>query len=207
MPYRGFILLMGILTFFTLLVLLMLEVRAEAQQVEEAVIGTFSNAPSVPVVPPTGGTNLSRPLPVVGPVVTFPTMEGYPVDWATLRANRLAEVALMASTQLFFSFDSSELQEQSEAGITALAELLHNNPDVGLVVTGHTDRVGEEDYNFRLGLERAEAVRLSLYQQGIELSRVRTQSLGESAPAATLGGASPDNRRVEITTFDLFSSN
>lgn len=194
--------------FFWLVVLVLFGVtllnsaNANAQEVKEGLVGTYTSSPAPVVVSPNPTTHPFRPNTFVGPVVVFNSPEGYPVNWALLRANRLQELADQASLRIHFEFDSIEFQE--EAGLQGLANLLQKNPDVGVRVAGHTDQVGSNPYNLNLGLRRAQAVRQALLNLGVESKRIRVQSYGESLP---LYEFSPPimNRRVEVTLFDLFS--
>ena len=69
-----------------------------------------------------------------------------------------------------------------------------------VVVVGHTDSVGTDAYNMKLGDRRANAVKAYLISKGIEKSRVYSESKGEKQPIAdnktAVGRAK--NRRVEI---------
>lgn len=72
------------------------------------------------------------------------------------------------------------------------------------VVAGHTDNVGNDDYNYELGKKRAEAVgRYLITQKKLDPMRVIPVSYGESAP--TTDNSSPQgrarNRRVEILVY------
>jgi OmpA-OmpF porin, OOP family len=80
-----------------------------------------------------------------------------------------------------------------------LAELRERGaPDV--VVIGHTDRVGNEEFNDRLSLQRAERVRGELVKLGIAPGRIQTAGRGEREPLVTTRDEVPEprNRRVEI---------
>lgn len=80
-----------------------------------------------------------------------------------------------------------------------LAELRERGaPDV--VVIGHTDRVGNTQFNDRLSLQRAERVRGELIQLGIPEARIRTAGRGEREPLVATDDEVPEprNRRVEI---------
>lgn len=80
-----------------------------------------------------------------------------------------------------------------------LAELRERGaPDV--VVIGHTDRIGNEEFNDRLSLQRAERVRGELVKLGIPQARIQTAGRGEREPLVATPDevAEPRNRRVEI---------
>jgi hypothetical protein len=86
-------------------------------------------------------------------------------------------------------------------------------PKATVVLVGHTDTVGPEQYNHDLGLRRAERVRDFLTRDGaVDADRVNIQSQGETHPAAGQPPAKPDpakgvgnpkNRRVEVRVKDL----
>jgi outer membrane protein OmpA-like peptidoglycan-associated protein len=69
-----------------------------------------------------------------------------------------------------------------------------------VVVIGHTDRVGNLQYNDRLSLQRAERVRGELIRLGIPERRVRIAGRGEREPLVATDDEIPEprNRRVEI---------
>ncbi|HUO11267.1 MAG TPA: OmpA family protein, partial [Caulobacteraceae bacterium] len=70
-------------------------------------------------------------------------------------------------------------------------------------IQGHTDSTGSKAENVRLGEERAEAVRLFFYQQGVPLNRMSTISYGDASPVApnnTRAGRA-QNRRVVVVVM------
>jgi outer membrane protein OmpA-like peptidoglycan-associated protein len=82
-------------------------------------------------------------------------------------------------------------------------KLKSDNHNVYVEVQGHTDSTGPKDYNYQLGQERAEAVRLFLNRQGIALNRINTISYGPDAPVQpnnTRDGRAA-NRRVVLVVL------
>ena len=69
-----------------------------------------------------------------------------------------------------------------------------------VVTVGHTDSVGSNDYNDKLSLRRAEAVKAYLAGAGIEATRVYTEGKGETQPLADNATAEgrAKNRRVTV---------
>ncbi|MDA2914308.1 OmpA family protein, partial [Acidobacteriia bacterium AH_259_A11_L15] len=65
------------------------------------------------------------------------------------------------------------------------AEFLRNHPEVRILIEGHADEIGSEQFNQALGEQRAEAVRNLLVSLGVDPSRLRTVSLGEAQPFCT----------------------
>ncbi len=101
---------------------------------------------------------------------------------------------------VYFLEGTDEFTEQSGVEFAnILTELRDRNaPDV--LVIGHTDRVGNLQYNDRLSLQRAERVRGELVRLGIPESRIRIAGRGEREPLVATGDEIPEphNRRVEI---------
>ena len=80
-----------------------------------------------------------------------------------------------------------------------MAEFLQETGD-RILLTGHTDSDGEEDYNMELGMKRAEEYKTHLMELGVDASQIDVVSKGESEP--TVPNDSPENkqrnRRVTI---------
>ena len=78
---------------------------------------------------------------------------------------------------------------------------MKKNPSVKVEIAGHTDDVGDANFNLRLSLLRANAVRSYLVSKGIVASRMSTKGYGESRPLVSnddeIGGREI-NRRVEL---------
>lgn len=100
----------------------------------------------------------------------------------------------------FFDFDKSVVKAKYLPYIAGAAAVLNNHPDLVVEVQGHTDSVGTDEYNMKLGMRRAEAVKRVLVNNGVRSERLMTTSLGESQPIATNSTSSgrARNRRVEI---------
>lgn len=99
-----------------------------------------------------------------------------------------------------FPFDSTVLTQEAQETLRANAEFLRQNPEAKIVVEGHTDERGADEYNLALGERRAKAVRDYLTLLGIDSSRMQTVSYGSQQPAEA--GASEDayakNRRAQF---------
>lgn len=102
---------------------------------------------------------------------------------------------------IYFDFDSAELQSQSDPQIAELARLLADNESLAVVIVGHTDSIGDFDYNLGLSQRRALAVVDALVtRHGIEASRLTPAGAGMVAPVSTnrTDEGRAANRRVEI---------
>ena len=102
---------------------------------------------------------------------------------------------------VYFDFDRSEIRPDSEPVLQEAATILRANPDVSLVIVeGHTDSQGTDEYNRDLSLRRAEAVFRFLVNAGVAPEVLQTQGYGESAPVASNENEEgrAQNRRVEL---------
>ena len=121
-------------------------------------------------------------------------------------AGKLAEGKFVYSLVLSddaakFPVNKYELSDEAKQALNAFAERLKSeNRNVYLEIQGHTDSTGSQDYNVKLGAERAEAVRRYLNKQGVALNRMSTISYGAAEPVEsnkTKEGRSK-NRRVVV---------
>jgi outer membrane protein OmpA-like peptidoglycan-associated protein len=99
-----------------------------------------------------------------------------------------------------FDFDVRKLNTLGKARTRQLAKLLGDQAAVKVVLQGHTDYLGSDAYNQKLGMDRAEAVRAELVALGIPSDRLSTVTFGESQPLFTedTDWARAANRRVEV---------
>lgn len=107
-------------------------------------------------------------------------------------------------TTINFAFNSSELDVTSQNVLRAQATWIRQFPEVRFSVYGHTDLVGSESYNYRLGLRRARAAVNFLVAQGIDRSRLDALvSLGETQPLVATPNRELRNRRTvtEVSGF------
>jgi peptidoglycan-associated lipoprotein len=82
----------------------------------------------------------------------------------------------------FYNFDESTLSADAQSALTASANWLKQHPDLNLLIEGHCDERGTEQYNLALGDRRANSARDFLATLGVESSRMRTVSYGEERP-------------------------
>jgi outer membrane protein OmpA-like peptidoglycan-associated protein len=120
-------------------------------------------------------------------------------------ADSLAQLYASMPKDLMIYFEFSKLKfktdPQTELSITDFKAWLEKYPASVLSVTGHTDLVGERDFNQKLGQKRALVIQKLLTDKGIPLTKIATESKGETQPAGdylTPEGRAK-NRRVEIS--------
>ncbi|WP_119286599.1 outer membrane protein OmpA [Azohydromonas sediminis] len=100
----------------------------------------------------------------------------------------------------FFDFDKAVLKPEGKAKLDDLVEKTKGISLEVIIAVGHTDWIGTNEYNQKLSVRRAEAVKQYLVSKGIEANRIYTEGKGETQPVAdnrTREGRAK-NRRVEI---------
>jgi OOP family OmpA-OmpF porin len=103
---------------------------------------------------------------------------------------------------LFFLFDSAtELAPQSPATVEKLKAVLATWPAPQVVVIGHTDLAGSQEFNDRLSLRRAQSAAAFLAKQGIAARQIEIAGRGKREPLVPTADGVPNrmNRRVVIT--------
>jgi outer membrane protein OmpA-like peptidoglycan-associated protein len=102
---------------------------------------------------------------------------------------------------LYFQSASSSLTPESEKLIAEILSSVKTRSSTDLSIVGHTDRKGSRQQNYRLGLNRALAIKSLLISKGIDPSIIEVESHGEDNPLIKTEDevAEPRNRRVEVT--------
>ena len=101
---------------------------------------------------------------------------------------------------VYFDINKSDIKGKSAETLQRLAGIFKEYPKSNILVEGHTDSTGGDDYNMYLSKQRAQAVSNYLIDQGIDAGRFTTKWYGESQPRfdnSTPEGRSK-NRRVEL---------
>ena len=101
---------------------------------------------------------------------------------------------------VYFDFNKATIKPVSFALLDDVAQAMKDNPKIKVEVQGHTDSVGNDDFNLKLSQKRAESVRNYLIKKGISSDRMVPKGYGENVPIAdnrTKEGRD-QNRRVEF---------
>lgn len=104
---------------------------------------------------------------------------------------------------LYFRYGTTDLTAESAQHFPHIVAAVGEAPGARVDIAGHADRVGSDVYNDALSAQRARSVRDRLLAAGLASETIRTQALGERAPAVPTadGVAEPRNRRVEIRVY------
>ena len=113
-------------------------------------------------------------------------------------------VMVLTHATFKFDFDKADLKPKSREILSRIAGILLASKGYGLSVFGYTDDVGSADYNKKLSVRRADAVRDYLVEAGIDSSIINASGYGKTNPLVkgTTEAARAQNRRVEIALTD-----
>ncbi|WP_272699644.1 peptidoglycan-associated lipoprotein Pal [Desulfovibrio sp. Fe33] len=118
---------------------------------------------------------------------TPPAHEEPVVDEAALAAEAQARAKAEAVEELTnvtirFAFNSYDLSDEARSSLAQKANILRKFKDVNVVIEGHCDERGTEEYNLALGERRARAAYEHLVILGVEPERMKIVSFGEEYP-------------------------
>jgi len=120
------------------------------------------------------------------------------------KVERIGEgIKITFDSGLLFAFDKSDLTETSKANLAKLGTILNKYPDTEILLEGHTDAVGTDDYNMSLSQRRSQAVANHLQSIGVTPTRFTVMAYGETQPIATndTDEGRTQNRRVEVAIY------
>lgn len=133
-------------------------------------------------------------------VKKIPPILPIPVPEDDLTKLKLEPGKAVPLRDIYFEHDKCELMPRSFVELKKLLKLMRENPQLAIEVCGHTDSIGEDEYNQTLSEKRARAVAEYLTGNGIHASRTRFKGCGSAQPVAT--NTTPQgrqlNRRVEF---------
>ncbi len=109
---------------------------------------------------------------------------------------------------VYFDFDKANIRNDQLVVLELNVKILNSNPALKVVLGGHADERGSNEYNLKLSSQRTESVKKYLVEKGIDASRIITYAYGEEAPIATDKNESSwsYNRRVEISLWENIPS-
>ncbi len=96
-----------------------------------------------------------------------------------------ADRSALSAYTVHFKYDSYVVQDKEQTSLSAVAAALASDANAKLLIEGHCDERGTDEYNRTLGEHRADALREALHKIGLDASRVRTISFGRDKPVDT----------------------
>jgi outer membrane protein OmpA-like peptidoglycan-associated protein len=107
---------------------------------------------------------------------------------------------VISLSDILFDVGKSTLKPGAQASIGRIAVVLRQYPQHQILVEGHTDATGGDDFNLQLSRDRANSVRTELVAGGVDASKIAAEGFGETRPVATndTPAGRQQNRRVEI---------
>lgn len=178
-----------------------------------AVIGTGGGAAAGAVIGKTLGNTAAGAIAGAAVGGTVGTIIGRNMDQKAQEINeeldgvtiqRVEEgIAVSFDSGLLFGFDSSVLRPESRENLQKLSKILNRDEDTVLMIVGHTDSTGDENYNMRLSERRAQSAAAYMINQGLSENRFQIEGRGENEPIAdnSTEAGQQENRRVEVAIF------
>jgi outer membrane protein OmpA-like peptidoglycan-associated protein/Tol biopolymer transport system component len=132
--------------------------------------------------------------------INFPLEDGYIELVDTICMNKLKMNTSIILRNVFFDVDKSTLRPESVQELDKLTDIMRNNPNLKIELSGHTDSDGDDKHNMILSDNRAKAVVDYLIAKGINPNRLTWKGYGETAPIEP--NDTPEhkqqNRRTEV---------
>jgi outer membrane protein OmpA-like peptidoglycan-associated protein len=126
-------------------------------------------------------------------------MEG---KFASIRQDARGTIVSLAD--ILFDFDKATLRRDVEFNLVKIATILNQFGEMKVVVEGHTDAIGTDEYNLDLSTRRAKAVNDFLVSQGVKAERLSFEGYGKTRPVADndTDEGRQKNRRVDLVIQD-----
>jgi peptidoglycan-associated lipoprotein len=167
----------------TLALLALIVAPACHKKTPPVVAPTVDTSMTVPPVPLTVTTATAQPVTdtadFVSPKTDTVAVDTLPGDIEEL--NRVAQSRGYVQ-DAFFEFNDSTLTAAAQTALTSSATWLKKNGQYNLLIEGHCDERGTEQYNLALGDRRANQAKEYLVTLGVDAGRIRTVSYGEERP-------------------------
>lgn len=131
-------------------------------------------------------------------------MESAAFSWTTMVLKKEESAVIESDKDVILLFPFNSMERDRDAKVDAYLKALcekHKATNATFNVVGHTDNVGTDEENMKLGLARAKTVEKTLVENGVAATRITTTSKGEAEPVAdnSTDEGRQKNRRVVIT--------
>ncbi|HBO70384.1 MAG TPA: flagellar motor protein MotB [Deltaproteobacteria bacterium] len=121
-------------------------------------------------------------------------------ELSDLKAKQTERGIVLTIGDVLFAFGKADLSPKADRSVEKLAAFLTKYPNRNVLIEGHTDSIGSDDYNLGLSRLRAESVKTKLVGDGVEVPRITTVGYGKKHPAYPndTDANRAQNRRVEV---------
>ncbi len=125
-------------------------------------------------------------------------------ELATLKTQQTDRGVVLTVGDVLFAAGKADVAPGAQRSIDKLADFLKAYPKRNVLIEGHTDNIGNEDFNTKLSQQRADAVRDLLVARGVAPQRIRTKGYGPKFPLVENDSAAgrQQNRRVEVVVLN-----
>ena len=121
-------------------------------------------------------------------------------ELSDLKAQQTERGIVLTIGDVLFATGMADLSPDAIRNVDKLTDFLEKHPNRNVLIEGHTDSVGSEEFNLTLSQSRADAVKEQLVAKGIDPSRITTKGYGKKYPVSTndTPAGRQQNRRVEV---------
>jgi outer membrane protein OmpA-like peptidoglycan-associated protein len=125
-------------------------------------------------------------------------------ELSDLRAQQTDRGLVLTVGDVLFATGKAETAAGAQRSVDKLVEFLKKNPKRNVLIEGHTDNTGAEDFNLKLSQQRADAVKDMLVARGVAAERITTKGYGPKYPTVANDTAAgrQQNRRVEVVVLN-----
>jgi outer membrane protein OmpA-like peptidoglycan-associated protein len=125
-------------------------------------------------------------------------------ELANLKAQQTERGIVLTIGDVLFATGKADLSPDANKSVAKLADFLKKYPNRNVLIEGHTDSVGKDDYNLALSQKRADSVKARLVADGIEAGRITTVGYGKKFPVASndTKAGKAQNRRVDVVILN-----
>jgi peptidoglycan-associated lipoprotein len=157
---------------------------SNANEISIAGLGTLPASGSRSVAP---GASTTYTVIAKGPGGTNDASARITVNAPVASSTQLTDEELFAKNvkDIYFDFNEANLRSDDAPVVQNDQAFLVQHPSIKVLVEGHCDDRGSEEYNIALGANRAQSAKEALVQQGVSVDRIRTVSYGKEKPFCT----------------------
>ncbi len=157
---------------------------SNANEISIAGLGTLPASGSRTVTP---GMSTTYTLVAKGPGGTNDASARITVNTPIASSTQPSDEDLFARNvkDIYFDYDKANLRSDDQPIVQNNQAFLVQHSSIKVLVEGHCDDRGSEEYNIALGASRAESAKQALVQQGVSAERIRTVSYGKEKPFCT----------------------